>query len=594
MTPQPTARIRVLSEMGLGLTCAYIFLSSLYGPTFAKIHASLPGLPFPIFVGEILLLICLGLTAALWANGAFPPLSSRVKGTVIVYLIFITLKTGFGYWLHGPLALRNAVMFIYVFFTFFVYGFSRDVSLNKLSAGIILALLSVLLVLGAVRQSFRYPCLMFMIFISWRYFYQQRWWWAAAIGLLTVCLGPKNIIPESSKGALVASLISTGWVIYKITEIKKRGVFFLPAAILTLLAVIVFADKASFQSLWQWHRLKEALQESNSIVRLNENKENRQDFGYVKLYDDRPESMRSPIYHRHPQNLESQSSTDNAKPAQKQVQKAIAVLASLSEAPSRHTPSIAQAPPPAAKPAETALKSEDKPAQKQEPPPAAKPAETALKSEDKPAQKKVRHAIAVLASLSEAPSHDLGKGKPQRASWIKEIKSPFMTRDLTTPQTPKSNITNMVWRIFVNEDMLKEWLTAGKPQLLWGIDFGKPFLSRRINILAQVGNWSAGESVGWIEPHNSYVHILYRSGLVGIMFLLFGLSTFLGLVKKSFELSSPLPIFVLESAFIYWLILSNFEVIFELPYFAISVWSLLGFAAAFISKHRPASGETGG
>jgi hypothetical protein len=135
---------------------------------------------------------------------------------------------------------------------------------------------------------------------------------------------------------------------------------------------------------------------------------------------------------------------------------------------------------------------------------------------------------------------------------------------------------NVVWRLLIWKDMLEE-LFENKNVL--GLDFGKPF--RSIN--AQAMGLSSGGWVGWIEPHNSYVHILYRAGIIGLLFIVALWGLFIRIFVR-FVRNRNIKGILLSSAVFYWLVISNFSVILEVPYFAIPFWSLLGITYGYYKQ----------
>lgn len=109
--------------IGLYILGFYFLLASIFGPDFAKLHISPPFLNFPIFVGEIVLFLCLMISG--WLI-----LKKKIQLTNLQYLFFgylgfIILWAVYDCWrVPGPpLALRNAVLFFYPIFAFFWFHF---------------------------------------------------------------------------------------------------------------------------------------------------------------------------------------------------------------------------------------------------------------------------------------------------------------------------------------------------------------------------------------------------------------------------------------------------------------------------------------
>ncbi len=134
---------------------------------------------------------------------------------------------------------------------------------------------------------------------------------------------------------------------------------------------------------------------------------------------------------------------------------------------------------------------------------------------------------------------------------------------------------NLIFRLYIWHDMLEDMI---KDNAWLGINFGKPQRSKRLEMLLwAVGEWQRD---GWITPHNSFFHVIYRAGIVG--FVLVGLFfwLFIRTVRKILRVKSLTGI-VLVSLLIYWIIIACFLVILELPYNAIPFWSLFGITLAY-------------
>lgn len=114
-----------------------------------------------------------------------------------------------------------------------------------------------------------------------------------------------------------------------------------------------------------------------------------------------------------------------------------------------------------------------------------------------------------------------------------------------------------------------------------GFNFGKPFHSKNVEILG----WSKGDEIGWLHPHNSYINILYRAGLVGLIFVFLIWLVSIKLIVMFTKMHDVVGIF-LSSALLYWLLLANFIVFLESPYFAILFWSFLGMVLAYMNQKK--------
>src|SRR3990167_7745622 len=98
----------------------------LRGSDFAEINIQLPFFDFPVFIGEMLLFICLVCFSRLyiWKEDAFMGLC-KWHYLLILYFIFVVAKALYGYFVWGPLAFRHAALLYYSIFAIFGYFFYR-------------------------------------------------------------------------------------------------------------------------------------------------------------------------------------------------------------------------------------------------------------------------------------------------------------------------------------------------------------------------------------------------------------------------------------------------------------------------------------
>jgi len=137
---------------------------------------------------------------------------------------------------------------------------------------------------------------------------------------------------------------------------------------------------------------------------------------------------------------------------------------------------------------------------------------------------------------------------------------------------------NAVFRLYIWRDMLVD-LAKKKPIL--GFDFGKPFRSKSLEIL----HWGDGDWArdGWIGAHNSYLEIIYRMGIIGILLILSLLILLFKMIKQFIQCKSFTGI-LLCAIIINWFAAANFLLIFELPYTAIPIWTIYGLTFAYYQK----------
>jgi hypothetical protein len=139
------------------------------------------------------------------------------------------------------------------------------------------------------------------------------------------------------------------------------------------------------------------------------------------------------------------------------------------------------------------------------------------------------------------------------------------------------------FRLLIWQDMLKE-LWSNKAIL--GMSFGKPLRSKSVEITGMgYGEWSRD---GWVFPHNTFMNIIYRSGIIGMILLILLFLSIFKAWRKCLKNESIVGI-MLMSVIIYWLTIGFTFVLFELPYHAVPFWSLFGITFAYIYKKKESS-----
>ncbi|MDP2939821.1 MAG: O-antigen ligase family protein [Candidatus Omnitrophota bacterium] len=167
----------------------------------------------------------------------------------------------------------------------------------------------------------------------------------------------------------------------------------------------------------------------------------------------------------------------------------------------------------------------------------------------------------------------------------------FLQPTLLQPTTPIEQKTknlgkldtsylNNSFRIFIWQDLLEALITE-KP--IFGFDFGKPFRSKSIEILNIAhGEWTRD---GWIAVHNSYLEMIYRAGIIGILLVV---TTFV-ILFKMIMISIKLKLIngvLLCAVLINWIISASFMPVLELPYKAIPFWICFGMTLCYLKNYK--------
>jgi len=151
---------------------------------------------------------------------------------------------------------------------------------------------------------------------------------------------------------------------------------------------------------------------------------------------------------------------------------------------------------------------------------------------------------------------------------------------------------NVSWRLAIWRHMLGK--TLHDPAL--GVGFGHPtnFHWNGVVYDARVGDTSNSFDV--VAPHNSFVNLLYRTGLLGFLALIALVAVAaLRLVRALRSSLSPLERGLLigsAAIFVFTVVMSSFNVSLEAPYMALFFWLFLGLLLTLPSLFRsPPGGE---
>ena len=161
-----------------------------------------------------------------------------------------------------------------------------------------------------------------------------------------------------------------------------------------------------------------------------------------------------------------------------------------------------------------------------------------------------------------------------------KVPASFMPVVNMTERGIETPYSNSLFRIVIWFDALME-LRNKLP--IFGFDFGRPFRSR----ILEVCKWGerAWQLDGWVCLHNSYLDIIYRAGIAGILIIAGIFVVIFSLVRISLK-RRTLAVVLLTGILLNWITAAFFMEIFEMPYSAIPLWSLFGLTSAYLFKNK--------
>ena len=499
----------ILDYLALSAICFFAAGYSLFNRSFAQIHLQLPFLPFPVFIGEILLAGCFILWTWKEILQGFPSFRPPVRRGLIGAAglgVFIFLKVLTGYLDYGPLALRNAALFYYAFFAWLAASFYNKKFFNpKVNALLFFCLLTSLV----IRPLHCYTYFMFSyIFLSLALTTRIRpglLRWFLLVFLLAFL--PYLTILKSSRANILACIAGSGvFLILKLSQNVARVRFLkivLSAIIFLLVTVFIvrtFSRPEEIASVTRIKSLAAQFQETDRYIQERQADYVMRDVS-VQLY--------------------SKDNTVDFMNDDGRILEADTVIM----------------------------------------------------------LRKIKNEITADARDTGAVGAVAGPASPAGSSSLPSSGTVSGTESGepagTKPSLPNEPTNNILWRLLVWRDMLRD---VSHSQPVFGMPFGLPFRSSSIEILGW--NKLELEGVGWMEPHNSYVHVLYRAGCLGLGLIGYLLLVVIRLALRFVRFDDGTGPFLI-AVLVYWLVVANFLVTLELPFFAIPFWSLMGLTWAY-------------
>ncbi|MFA5402373.1 MAG: O-antigen ligase family protein [Candidatus Omnitrophota bacterium] len=614
----------------------------LFADSFAELGIKFTFLDFPVFIGEISLFLCLLLLLIKWR--IFRKKLKLLSCLALVYALFIAVKALTGYFKWGPLALRHAALFYYPFFAASGYFlFNKNYFSSRKTFFLILVFISIIIAGPNFPNSIQFDRLAIFV-LSFILIKQQsnkkiRYFLFSLLFIFT----PYRLFFWGQRTLLVSNIVSFAFILFTmffVLKINKKRLLIVYVIILLFLhlGIKVFSDANSVCSITDLKSNMLKYQEYKEKLSISESSFTMQPIAQLHFFN-KSEVLSSRAKNINVDRVKSQTEIEQRLlQLEKQrtgVEQKITELESgvgLGKAVQKDQPrrDIEEYPS-----ATVTKRTEPLPMMKIE---AADVIKFFVKPTKKVVEKEIKDippAVAAIPKMEPLPvnktevayadkvlagspaKQTVGKQvNPEEEINLKETKprseAPVPKQEVTVlsdrrkelvlqqdalrlqleklkkedssdqsiPRDLNTVYNNSFFRIFIWQDMFAD-LIKEKP--IFGFDFGKPFRSKKIEILNIAGGeWSRD---GWIAAHNSYLEIIYRSGFIGILLILSIFSVFIRMAWIAVFNKSIIGV-LLCAVLLNWLMAANFMLILELPYYAIPFWSLLGMSLAQITRRE--------
>ncbi len=562
---------------------------------FAELHIQLPFLDFPIFIGELLLFLCLVLFFIKY-NNASQWVFRFSQYLLVGYFIFVIGKTFWGYLEWGPLAFRNAALLYYPAFAILGFSFYRREIFDKKECIFLVVAIIFLLVTRAFNAYFLLTLLTLGCVLAKSYPPGIIRW--IIFSLIVIC-APYTTFFQTARMMIVSNFISGVYLVTILPVVlgftkKIRRLLALAGVFFVVLGIFYFADHNSLKSIVDVKNMSEVFRFYDKKVQADAKFYKMKEYKKVELYNPNigaNKEIKKKVVDQIKKELQDVLSKKIEEKKQVSVKREKEKLRFPVEQVSdkveevfigKEVPEIFVE--------EMSDKVEEVFVEKEVSEVSVEDVRNKIRKflvEDKVSEASAEQAKdeihEALVKLDIQGIEDIS---------IELVESVFVDEEIEKMQVRKKGKgwvgnNNSVFRLLIWRDMLVEFF---RERPIFGFDFGKPLRSISLEIL----NWGESEwgRDGWVGAHNSYLHIIYRMGVVGLGFILIILWVLVRMVRQSIQAKSVTGI-LLCGIIINWFVAANFLLIFELPYTAIPIWTIYGMTLAYCRGLKPKNAERG-
>jgi len=633
------AWVKYLGALGFHLVLLYCLFCAIFTRSFAQLHIKFFFLDFPIFVGEILLFLCALLVLAIDALKKQKPKLWYLL--IVAYGAWVLFGAILGFLDYGPLALRNAALFYYLFFAVFAYEFYL---LNKLTDKMAWLYLFILLTVKftlSINNYYVYPVLATNLTLLTR----VKVRWLKLILFVLILYTPAFYFNPANFGTLefffmggrsrvLGHLAAIFVIIFGClmggVRFSRRMKFLVFGAgtLFLIFGLSRFADQNALGSMMKITEGVQRFKYYDLMAKKRQQNYRREDFE-VNLFSEEVRSFGedlsifvkqvNPLYNQQQAvklrqledaafNIEQrkadimQGVVDRARgERQKALDAARQVLSEKKNKKKleiiREFEKVKQARIQKIKTKYRNLSGEE----------LQRLIDEALweieKNKDQQLQLLDLQIQGELQAAIQAADRKFDAVVQSAANEAREIKVKSLKqaieimglegqitvgqaqlmsedRDDSGYRRLDTAYNNIFFRLFIWRDMIQEMI---EKRAWGGINWGQPQRAISLELLGWARReWSRD---GWVAPHNSYLHMAYRGGVIGLLLVLCLGGAMIYLFRQFVRLRSIIGI-LLVSVLVYWGVMGMTLVFLEVPYFAIPFWSMLGMSIAYVKNIR--------
>lgn len=570
----------------------FCYAYTIFGSDFAEWKVKFGFLNFPIFVGEFLLLVALLLVVVYYfKNPSF--LDRIVLFAVIFYVLWIFTKASLGYLFAGPLAFRNAALFYYPLFALVGYVLIERDFFNSRWRWMFPVFLIVNLYFSPVSDYF-VPAY-WLLALGFCLFLRPSWMkWLGITALAAQAFYSKFFFVGSRSHMIGTAFMMSfliGYFIFGLIKLHWRTKLWAVVIVVVVImtGLLNFGDHNALRSMVSLRHLHEQYTELDKDIQRRK-----------KYYV--PDDLKPQIYYQNRDNQLAQNIFNYARaagqsiasPQKKLNQAEINAIDDSAKDFMIKAMDVRQA---AIHQRANAIYQKTRDILERQNAAVIEQAKSDLDSDiqeflDDSGGLVEKDLEEALQNLSLALHHDTERSLEQLKKSVDDASQSTIAKLKETVEQRKDAIVtnileqkadrslevaynNIFFRLFIWRDMLDELKAKSA---WWGVDLGQPQRSPSIEIL----EWATVEwrRDGWITPHNSFLHMIYRGGIVGLL-LVGAIIGVLAYLIRGFLKHRSVWGGLLVASLMYWIGISNFLVFLELPYNAIPFWTFFGMTFAY-------------
>ena len=273
----------ILDRLGLTAILVWWYGYIRFGAYFAERRIELGFLPFPIFMGELLMAICMLIYLIRMKYVAF----KITNGFILCssFIMFVLIKAWFGYVNYGVLALRHSALFYYVLFIGFGHEFFDRKYVTK-TVYVMFALLMLHLFLCKVGRC--YTDRWVYTFFAGCILMAREYWLS---GILLIIFPFKSLFVSAR--AILVGTTSSG--IFLLTTFRSKMKILIVAYMVLFVAigVLMYGNKREYESILNVEKIVKEYITTDIVIESKKAEYKQEEITNIRYFMDETEQRKA-------------------------------------------------------------------------------------------------------------------------------------------------------------------------------------------------------------------------------------------------------------------------------------------------------------